>query len=99
VSGAGTNFNYLFPPYSATVLSLYPAPAILKVTLNPVDATQIILQLQGQTGVPYVIQSSSNLVAWSSVSTNTPLGSTPLSITNAITTSVPKQFWRAVWQP
>jgi len=99
LSGVGTSFSYPFPPYSATVLSLYPAPASLKATVNPANGTQIILQLQGQGGVPYVIQASTNLVAWSSVSTNTPLGATTLSITNPVSASVAKQFWRAAWQP
>ena len=96
--GAGTNFNYAFPPYSATVLWLYPAPANLNANLNPANATQVILQLQGQSGVPYVLQSSSNLVTWLPFSTNTLVGAT-LNITNQVTESVPKQFWRAVWQP
>jgi hypothetical protein len=99
LSGVGASFSYSFAPYSATVLSLYPAPANLTATLNPANAAQIILQLQGQAGVPYVIQSSSNLLAWTSLSTNTPLGATTLSITNAVSASVPKTFWRAVWQP
>jgi hypothetical protein len=98
LSGASTSFNFSFPPYSATVLWLFPAPAKLAASLNPANAAQVILQLQGQAGVPYVIQSSSNLVAWASMSTNTLVGST-LSITNPVTASVPKLFWRALWQP
>jgi hypothetical protein len=85
--------------YLATVLSLYPVPASLTATLNPANATQIILQLQGQSSVPYVIQSSSNLIAWTSVSTNTPLGANTVNITNTISPSVLKTFWRAIWQP
>lgn len=96
--GAGAQFNYAFPPYSATVLWLFPAPANLNATLNPADTHQIILQLQGQAGVPYVLQSSTNLVAWSSLSTNTLTGST-LSITNPVPASLSKLFLRAVWQP
>jgi len=99
LSGVGATFSYSFAPYSATVFALFPAPANLTATLNPANAAQIILQLQGQSGVPYVIQSSSNLVAWTSVSTNTPLGATTLTITNTVSTSVPKTFWRAIWQP
>jgi hypothetical protein len=99
LSGVSASFNYSFAPYSATVLSLYPAPASLTAILNPADATQIILQLQGQSGVPYVIQSSSNLTVWTSISTNTPLGANTVSITNTISPSVLKTFWRAIWQP
>jgi alpha-L-arabinofuranosidase len=98
LSGAATNFNYSFPPYSATMLALYPAPAKLTATPNPSNATQFIFQLQGQVGAPYVIQRSTNLVSWTSVSTNTLAGST-VNITNPVNASVPKQFWRAVWQP
>ncbi len=97
LSGAGTNFNYSFPPYSATVFSLWPAPASLKVA-SSANAAQVVFQLQGQAGVPYVIQRSTNLVSWTSVSTNTPVGSS-VNITNPVAASVPKQFWRAVWQP
>ena len=67
-------------------------------TLNPANTAQVMLGLQGQAGVPYVIQSSTNLVSWSPVSTNTPTGSM-LSITNPVAAPVPAQFWRAVWQP
>jgi hypothetical protein len=99
LSGVSVNFSYPFPPYSATVLSLYPAPATLKATLNPANAAQIVLQLQGQSGVPYVLQSSTNLTAWSSVSTNALAGAPTLNITNQVISSLSQQFWRAVWQP
>jgi len=99
LTGVSNSFNYAFPPYSATVLTLYPAPANLSARLNPANATQIVLQLQGQAGVPYVIQTSSDLVGWASASTNIILGGTTLSLTNTITSSVNEQFWRAVWQP
>jgi hypothetical protein len=99
LTGVSNSFNYAFPPYSATVLTLYPAPAHLSARLNPANASQIILDLQAQAGVPYVIQASSNLVGWASISTNTILGNTTLSITNTISSSANQQFWRAVWQP
>ena len=93
---AGTNFSYAFPPYSATVLFLPPAPA--KLTPLPLIATnRFVFQLQGQAGVPYVIQRSTNLVAWVSVSTNLTAG--VLNVTNSFTTNAPLQFWRAVWLP
>ena len=99
LSGVSTNFSYSFPPYSATVLSLYPAPATLQASLNPANPAQVILQLQGQGGVAYIIQSSSNLTAWLSVSTNSLAGASTVNITNAVDPAVTKQFWRAVWQP
>jgi hypothetical protein len=45
-----------------------------------------------------VIQNSTNLAAWLSVSTNTLSGSV-LNVTNLITSDSPVKFWRAVWQP
>ncbi len=97
-SGAGTNFNYVFAPYSATVLSLAPAPATLLAIPTSPAASQFVFQLQGQTGVPYIIQNSTDLITWTSVSTNTPPTGT-LTITNSVDPSVPVQFWRAVWLP
>ena len=98
LSGVGTNFSYAFPPYSATVFALSPAPANLLASPAPPTPSQFVFQLQGQIGVPYVIQRSPDLVNWTPVSTNKPLSAT-LNITNSITPSTPKQFWRAIWQP
>jgi len=93
---AGTNFTYAFPPYSATVLSLAPAPAKLQVL--SLIANKFFFQLQGQAGVPYVIQSSTNLLTWTSVSTNTlPAGT--MNFTNSLPPALPRQFWRAIWPP
>lgn len=97
-SGAGTNFNYAFGPYSATVLALSPAPATLLAVPTALATGQFVFQLQGQTGVPYIIQSSTDLLTWTPVSTNTlPTGT--LNITNSVDPSTPAQFWRAVWLP
>jgi len=59
---------------------------------------QIVFQLQGQAGVPYVIQSSTNLTDWIHESTNTPVGGL-LNITNPVATAPSARFWRALWQP
>jgi hypothetical protein len=48
--------------------------------------------------VRYVIQSSSNLVQWVPIQTNT-FVTNFLTLTNTISPSVPIQFWRAAWQP
>ena len=98
ISGVGTNFSHAFPPYSATVLVLSPAPAKLQVIPMPPAASQFVFQLQGQAGVPYVIQRSTNLMTWISISTNASLAST-MNFTNSLNPSFPKQFWRAIWQP
>jgi len=97
-SGAGTNFNYAFPPYSATVLALPPAPPNLLVTSSSPGANQFTFLLQAQTNVPYVIQNSTNLITWTSISTNTLL-TNMVNITNTLSPAMPQQFWRAIWQP
>jgi hypothetical protein len=93
---AGTNFTYSFPPLSLTLFTFAPGPSVLSA-LSP-QPGQVVLQLQGQSGAPYVIQSSPDLLTWTPVSTNTLVGST-LNITNLISPDSPQQFWRAVWQP
>jgi hypothetical protein len=97
-STAGTNFNYAFPPYSATVLALAPAAAKLLAISSPLGTSQFVFQLQGQADIPYIIQCSTNLITWTSVSTNT-LPANTMNFTNSLAPSVPEQFWRAIWQP
>jgi hypothetical protein len=93
---AGTNFTYSFPPLSLTLFTFEPGSPALSVL--GVQSGQVELHLQGQSGTPYVIQSSTNLMAWTSVSTNTLVGST-LNITNPVSAGFPHQFYRAVWEP
>jgi hypothetical protein len=96
---AGTSFNYTFAPYSATVLSLTPgAPSLVVPAVTPPPPGQFVFQLQGLSGVPYVIQMSTNLTStnWMAISTNTPASGT-LNLTNAMSSAV--QFYRAVWRP
>jgi hypothetical protein len=93
---AGTNFSWSFPPLSLTLFTFAPGPSALSALSTQPD--QVVLQLQGQPGAPYVIQSSPDLLTWTPVSTNRLVGST-LNITNLISAGGPQQFWRAVWQP
>ncbi len=95
IANAGTNFIYSFPPYSMTLITLAPSAPKLAV-ITPATGGQFVFQLQGQQDVRYVIQSSTNLTAWTSVSTNTLTGNT-LNVTNS--SSSPLKYWRAVWQP
>jgi hypothetical protein len=95
VTGIGSTFTNNCLPYSMTLLTLSPAPPSLAVL--PSLPGQFVLQLQGQAGVPYVLQSSSNMATWLSISTNTLAGNS-VNFTNAITPPAPK-FWRALWQP
>ncbi|MGO8836876.1 MAG: alpha-L-arabinofuranosidase [Limisphaerales bacterium] len=94
----GTTFNYAFPPYSATVLSLSPTAAKLLSLPKPPAANKFVFQIQGQSGVPYIVQQSTDLTTWTSVSTNTLTAST-LNLTNTMLTAPPWQFWRVIWQP
>ena len=93
-SGAGTNFTYAFPPYSLTMLTLVPAAP--KVAVLPAAAGKFVLQVQGQSNVRYIVQSSTNFTVWTPVATNTLTGTT-WNVTNTITP--PNKFWRAVWLP
>jgi len=96
-SGANTNFDYAFAPYSATVLSLAPAPATLLALPTPAT-NQFVFQLQGQTGVPYIVQNSTDLVTWTAISTNL-LPTGIRNLTNSADSRPPVQFWRAIWLP
>jgi alpha-N-arabinofuranosidase len=96
---AGSSFNLAFVPYSATVINFTPpAPTLFALPASQSPPGQFVFQLQGQAGVPYVIQSSADLAAWNSVATNT-LSGTTLNVTNVVYPGLPVQFWRAVWQP
>lgn len=87
-------FTNSFPPYSLTLFTFAPVASQLSASL--VSSGQMVLNVQGQAGVPYVVQSSPDLVNWSSISTNISEGPV-ISVTNAISGS--EQFWRVVWQP
>jgi len=93
---AGTNFTCSFPALSLTLFTFAPAAAQLQSSLT--SDGQFTLQIQGQTGVPYVVQTSADLINWTSISTNL-LNSNVLNLTNAISPASPQQFWRAVWLP
>ena len=99
ISGVSANFNYTFPPYSANVLVFAPtAPLLVPMAASPPASNQFIFQVNGQSGVPYVIQSCTNLVSpnWIAIYTNTSAAG-PFRLTNSVS-SVPR-FYRAVWQP
>ena len=65
---ASTLFTYSFPPLSLTVFNFAPAAPSLKAL--PSASGQFAFQLNGQSMTPYIIQTSTNLVTWTSVSTN-----------------------------
>ena len=87
-------FNRAFAPYSATVLLVPPAPARL-LALPSAPLLQVV-QIQSQTGARWVIQSSTNLLTWANLSTNTMPGAT-LNVTNVAAGE--RRFLRALWLP
>jgi hypothetical protein len=95
-ASASTNFTYSFAPYSMTLFTL--APVAPKLTAAAASAGQFAFQLRGQSDVPYVIQTSPDLINWTSVSTNLLTG-TLLNMTNLITEQLPQKYWRAAWLP
>ncbi|MGP8198939.1 MAG: hypothetical protein ACLQU4_05485 [Limisphaerales bacterium] len=96
-AAASANFSYTFPPLSLTLFTFPPEPSTLSGL--GIQSEQVKFLLQGQPGAPYVIQSTTNLAGrWTPVSTNTLSGSTS-NITIPISTNLPQQFYRAVWQP
>ena len=94
LTGISTNFPTIFPPYSLTLLTLAPAAPVLHTLAHP--GGQFVLQLQGQAGVPYQLQTSPNLKTWTSNATVT-LSSPTVTVTNPVLPGV--AFWRAVWLP
>ena len=98
LTGAGASFSAIFPPYSASVLSLAPAAPRLVVPAGQAPG-QFAFQLWGQAGVPYIIQKTTHLNGiWNSQSTNTVTGNYA-SITNSISNPAMPAFYRAVWEP
>jgi alpha-L-arabinofuranosidase len=93
---ASTLFTNSFPPLSLTVFTF--APAAPSLTVLPSAFGQFAFQLEGQSATPYVLQTSSNLVTWTSTSTNLLTGAS-MNFTNTIPPGTGSQFWRAVWQP
>ncbi len=57
-----------------------------------------LAQVSGMPGTTYVFQSSTNLLTWTSVSTNTPLGN-PFYFTDSTASNAPYRFYRAIQQP
>jgi hypothetical protein len=95
-TAAATNFSYSFPPLSLTLFTFAPGPSALSV--SGVQPGQVKLVLRGQPGTPYSIQSSPDLKVWSSISTNTLVGSNT-NLTLTVSPGSPSQFYRAVWPP
>jgi len=71
-------------------------PTMPQLAVLAAGPGQFAFQLQGQPGVRYYLQQSTNFSSWVTFSTNTLSGST-LNVTNASTGSA--KFYRALWLP
>jgi alpha-N-arabinofuranosidase len=97
-ASVASTFNYNFPPLSLALFTFSPGPSTLSVL--KVQPTSVQLQLQGQSGAPYVIQSATNVLGgiWTSIATNVLSGPTT-NITVPVVPGAPQQFYRSVWLP
>lgn len=73
-------------------------PAVLKVIEPQPTAGSFVFQLSGQAGQTYKVETSTNLVNWTRVSTNV-LTVSPLNLTNALVPAARAQFWRTTLNP
>ena len=96
IANAGTNFSFFAPKMSMSLVTLTPTAPLLSI--NSSSSSQFVFNLHGQPDVPYVVQSSTNLVNWLNESTNV-LSAHSTSITNPVSSDAPQQYWRALWQP
>lgn len=74
-------------------LSTSQAPSLAVVSAKP-SSGLFVVQLSGLSGKSYWIETSTNLVNWTIISTNI-LTSATANITNPVTGNPSRQFWRA----
>lgn len=97
-ASAGTDFAWTFAPLSMTLFTLAPtAPRLAVVTPAPQAGGPLLVELHGQPGTTYVIQTSTNLAAWTSVSTNALGTNNTLVLTRPVPAASGQTFWRALW--
>jgi hypothetical protein len=70
-------------------------PSLATVSVKP-GASSFVFQLSGYSGQTYWIETSTNLVNWTIISTNT-LASATTNITNIAVGISGRRFWRAYW--
>lgn len=98
-ASAAATFSFNCQPLSLNLLTLAPAAPTLTALASSIQPRgEFVFQLNGQPGVRYYIQSSTNFTSWTTVSTNT-LSSDTLLITNSVAANSPIESWRAVWLP
>lgn len=95
--GVGPVFTSSFPPYSATLFTFAPEAPVLEIHKTEMpDSCQ--LELQGQPGARYLLQTSTNLAQWTSISTQA-LDAASMILTNTPPPGTTRLFWRARWEP
>jgi hypothetical protein len=95
INSAGQTLVLNLPRLSMTVVSLKPSSARLLAPVLSTDG-KLRLKIQGNPGVPYTLQTSTNLVHWTSVKTNA-LSGTDIEVPNP-QNGTQAGFWRAAWQ-
>jgi hypothetical protein len=70
-------------------------PSLAVVSAKP-GSGSFVLQLSGFSGQSYWIETSTNLVNWTTISTNV-LTYSSVNITNTVNGSSSHQYWRAYW--
>ncbi len=91
VSNAVTATFYL----DAIQLNVAGAPT-LGVLPGSTTPHAFVMQLAGSAGQTYWLETSTNLINWTSVSTNV-LTSGTVNLTNAFNAGYRSQFWRVAW--
>ena len=86
----GNGFSQMLPAKSLTLFVLPTLPPKLRIT------NRTNLWLDGNNGTPYIVQTSSNLMVWSNLSTNRPLTNS-VWLGNGGTGRA--LYFRALWQP
>ncbi|MGO8678396.1 MAG: alpha-L-arabinofuranosidase [Limisphaerales bacterium] len=95
---SGTNIAWTFAPLSMTLFTLAPAaPRLSVVPPAPLAGATVLVRLQGQPGTTYIIQSSTNLASWTSVSTNALGTNATLLLSQPLPAASRHTFWRAFW--
>ena len=74
----------------------YASPPSLAIGLSQPKSGLFVVQLNGNSGQTYWMETSTDLVTWTSVSTDI-LTSASAFLTNTVFTNSERQFWRAVW--
>jgi hypothetical protein len=82
--------------YVASIQMNSATPPSLSAVSSAPKSGSFVLQLSGIPGQTYWIQTSTNLVTWTSLSTNT-LASSSVNITNTVAPASTHQYWRAAW--